>query len=626
MKIHYAHYAKYILISIFVVYVPFTLQTIFVYKAFALVSIVAPTLVGAIFGFLLALLADLRNRLRAQRALFASLVDHSHDLNALMNQEGVFTYVSPSLTYFTGLAVEELLYNAVWMEDFLVKTVHPEDIFYLKAYYEHGAKGSIEFRFVRPDGSFVWVEHTKTPIENNQHIVVAYRFSAHDITQRKAQHDKIEALAHFDQLTELPNRRLLAQNLKTMLSKGLQSDPFALLFVDLDRFKYINDTFGHSIGDILLKEVALRMRTVINHSQGTVYRFGGDEFIVLLKESSKVHDVQAHQIALEKVAHKLLAAINRYYKIENITMYIGATIGVSRFPQDAKDAETLIKYADLAMYQAKKSKHQQVVFFDHSFSQERATFYEIEQALRDAIGNGELSLYFQPQFDMHTMEVVGVEALARWIKPDGSMISPVDFIPVAEETGMIVELGNFIIDESIRVIHNWLRHGYHYKMAINLSPFQLQATHQYEALIARIQEHDIPAHILEFEITEGILLEQTQQQIQNLSLLRKAGFGVSIDDFGTGFSSLSYLRSMPINMIKIDRTFTQSLTDDAKNQALIESIIALAHNFDMQVIAEGIETQEQLEVLKAMNCDYIQGFLLAKPMDEKALELFLSKE
>lgn len=429
-----------------------------------------------------------------------------------------------------------------------------------------------------------------------------------DKTERVAFEQRLQHMAQHDALTELPNRTLLRDRLNQAITQARRNHQHAaVMMLDLDHFKRINDSLGHKVGDDLLLDVAARLRGAVRESD-TVARMGGDEFVVLLPVVDGEESVRA-------VAAKILAELSRPYRIAEREMVITPSVGISRFPEDGEDEFELLQKADAAMYSAKASGRGQYRFFDAEMLATNHRRLEIEGALRKAVENEELSLAYQKQISLETGELVGCEALLRWHSPVLGEVSPEHFVPIAEDLGIIHELGNWVIDQACmdaRMMHIELEHPF--MMAVNVSPKQFFYGDIVATVRRALNRSGLAPEWLELEITEGVLIENPKETIQTLRRLRNMGVRVAIDDFGTGFSSLSYLMRYPIDKLKIDRSFINDLGLDQHDASLTAAIIAMAHSIGLMVVAEGVETTEQGQFLREFGCDIVQGFYFGKPL------------
>ena len=425
-----------------------------------------------------------------------------------------------------------------------------------------------------------------------------------DVTIRRKAVREVERLAHYDSLTSLPNRlqfqKRLEKDLKEILKSGKQ---LTLLNIDLDRFKDVNDTLGHSVGDALLCVVADRLRQSVRPID-MVARFGGDEFCVLLQPSEDLLDE-------ELIAKRIINFIQQPYAIEGNTIYIGASVGISVAPGDAKTAEDLLKYGDLAMYRSKTISRGEAVWFKSEMQEELLTKRRIESEIRGALASEQFVVFYQPIIDARDHRVVCCEALLRWRHPERGLISPEEFIPVAEETGLIVELGEWVLRQACRDALSWPSH---IRVAVNLSPRQFQQVDVADIVRATLSAICLPPDRLEVEITETILMQDTEAVARKIDTLNTLGVRLSLDDFGTGYSSLAYLNRFPVKKVKIDCSFTKHLIDLPKTRAIVGAIAQLADDLDIDVVAEGVETHSQLAAFASKNVFLIQGFLFSPPM------------
>ena len=388
------------------------------------------------------------------------------------------------------------------------------------------------------------------------------------------------------------------------------------MFLDLDRFKIINDTLGHQVGDELLREVACRLSSVIRETD-FVARLGGDEFVVILPGINSPADAAL-------VSTKIIGALSTSIEAEGHELHTSPSIGISIFPDDGPDGDTILKHADTAMYHAKASGRNNYQFYAAEMNKASAERLDIERKLRHAISRNELSLCFQPQMKADGSYPTGVEALVRWHHPTDGMISPIRFIPVAEETGIIVEIGEWVLINACRTLKHWIDAGLKpLRIAVNVSARQLRRRDFCETVAGALVDSGLPAELLELEITESSVMENPEEAIQILERLGRMGVTLAIDDFGTGYSSLAYLKLFPIDHLKIDRSFVRDIEHDLNDRAIAFGTIALAHSLGLNVIAEGVETEDQLELLRANGCDEVQGYFFSKPLNSAAAFAFL---
>ena len=460
------------------------------------------------------------------------------------------------------------------------------------------------------DGRHYTIWNSINAIRDTQGQTLYYVAVQTDLTPLREAQSKIQILASYDSLTGLPNRALFADRLKQLLAQAHRhSRTFAVMFMDLDHFKQVNDSLGHHVGDELLIGVAQRLTGALR-SEDTVARLGGDEFVVLMPSIDRA--------AALATANKLLKLVHSPMQVGSMVNYQPmASLGIAVFPQDGETTELLLRNADTAMYAAKAAGRNRAAAYTEQMSAVSARAFAIQTELTAGIGRGELRLFYQPKYHLKTGVLVGAEALVRWERPGVGLVQPVDFIPIAERTGLIVELDRWVLRESVSQIAQWRASGtwtHGMRLAVNQSAADLCRQGMVEELLALLQEFAVGPSALEMEITEGALMENTQEIIESLEELKQLGIVLTIDDFGTGFSSLAYLRKLPISVIKIDRGFVDDMLTNENDRVLVETIISMAHNLGRTLVAEGVETQAQRVRLTELNCEVAQGYLFGRPV------------
>ena len=470
-----------------------------------------------------------------------------------------------------------------------------------------------EQRLALPDGEVRWFEINRVPMLDTPGNVVGMLGTMRDITERKSAEEEIQRLAFFDPLTDLPNRRYLIDRLQAELASAERHQRFgALLFIDLDQFKQINDTQGHSVGDELLQAVASRLRRVTRR-EDTVARLGGDEFVVLLPSLGRSMSTAAGQG--ETTAEKIKATLTSPYDIAGQVFRVTPTIGIAMFPEADKGVDEVLKEADTAMYSGKAEGRNAIRFFHRHMEDAARQQMQMEHDLRAALESSQLTLHYQPQVDRHG-HVVGAEALLRWYHPEKGAIPPSDFIPIAEERGIILELGQWVIAQACRDFVAWREAGKDEAVgaiSINVSPRQFRDPNFVTDVTRLLSRYAVPPGRIILEITESAVLENIDEAMQRMSELKQLGVRFALDDFGVGYSSLSYLKALPIDQVKIDQSFIRDIGSDPDDEVICCTIIAMGEQLGLQIVAEGVETEAQLEFLKNNFCDAYQGYFFHKP-------------
>ena len=447
-----------------------------------------------------------------------------------------------------------------------------------------------------------------TAIPNEQGEITHYAGIFSDLSAQEHLWQRLHRLAYYDVLTGLPNRDLFMDRLNNALTGGRrQNSSVALLFLDLDRFKTINETLGHTLGDSLLKAVADRLSRCIRESD-TIARLGGDEFTIVLNGLN-------HPSEAAKVAKTISHHLKEPFTLNQQELFISASTGISLFPGDGDDPETLLKNADTAMYRAKESGRNRYQFYETDMSTRFAERLSLENELRRALENDELQLAYQPKVELASGRIIGMEALARWQHKERGWISPATFIPIAEEAGLMLPIGEWVLRTACRQAKAWQNSGHqNFRIAVNLSGHQIQRGNLLQSVKQILAETALDSHYLELELTESILMENAKSITDILNSLQKMGIQLAVDDFGTGYSSLGYLKSFALDTLKIDKSFVDDMATDKSDAEIVATIIAMGRNLNLKVVAEGVETQQQLELLHQQGCDEIQGYLFSKPV------------
>ena len=585
-----------------------------------------PIKVGSKF-LVFSIISDITERIQAEKALLESenqlrlLLDSAAEAIYGMDIDGKCTFCNPSCLKMLGYHHQDELHGQNMHE--LIHHKHRDGTAYAeaecpvhRAILQAEASHVDDEVFWRADGTSFPAEYWSYPQIIDGKVVGAV-VTFLDITARKESDDKLWNQANFDPLTGLPNRRMFHDRLEQELKKTQRTQlPLALMLIDLDHFKEINDTLGHDMGDILLVESARRIMECVRQSD-TVARLGGDEFIVILPELDDISNA-------ERIATSIVQRLASPFSLHNETSYVSASIGITFYPDDASTIEELFKNADQAMYVAKSLGRNRYNYFTSAMQQSAQNKLRLVNDLRNALAAGQFVVYFQPIVELAGGWVNKAEALIRWQHPERGLVRPADFIALAEETGLIFEIGDWVFHEAMLHAKYWRAH-YNplLQISVNKSPVQFYKDGDaHSAWLSWLHEHDLPGQCLAIEITEGLLLDSNASISNALITLRNANIQVSIDDFGTGYSSLSYLKKFDIDYLKIDQSFIRDLQTDPNDLALSEAIIVMAHKLGMKVVAEGVETREQRDLLTQAGCDYGQGFLFAKPMPQAQFESF----
>lgn len=470
---------------------------------------------------------------------------------------------------------------------------------------------------IRRDGLETPVEDSVSPIHNRAGEAAGAVIVIRDVSAAKAMAQEMIHSAHHDYLTGLPNRMLVNDRVhQAIVSASRHGKKVAVLFLDLDGFKHINDSLGHPIGDKLLQSIAKRLVDCVRNSD-TVSRQGGDEFVILLSEVEQPEDAAI-------TARRMLKAVAEAHSIDQHDLHVTTSIGVSVYPDDGENAEALIKNADTAMYQAKENGRQSYQFFKPAMNVKAVERQSIEESLRRALEREEFTLHYQPKINLTTGEITGAEALIRWTHPTRGPVSPAQFIPVAEDCGLILPIGQWVLRQACKQARAWLDAGLRSTtMAVNISAMEFRDECFLENVFATLRETALDPRLLELELTESVLMKRAESAASLLQILRARGVQLAVDDFGTGYSSLSYLRKFPINALKIDQSFVRQITTAPNETTIVTAVISMGRSLNLRVVAEGVETQEELAFLRLHQCDEAQGYLFSRPVAAQQFEVLL---
>jgi diguanylate cyclase (GGDEF)-like protein/PAS domain S-box-containing protein len=556
--------------------------------------------------------------LRASAGRHSALLRHAANVVVVMDADGAVRHVSPAVETVLGYAPEGLVGSRAW------PAVHPDDAGAAQAFHAEllagaAAAASIEVRWRHREGTWRWLEVTGRDLRD-QPEVRGLVLDARDITPRKALESEQQRVLH-DELTGLPARTLFLDRVERALERSTGRGRFVgVLVCDLDRFKRVNDSFGHGRGDQVLVEITRRLRSCLRRID-TIARVGGDEFTVLVEEVTSNGDAVL-------VAERIVDALRAPFSVDGQEIYVGASIGIAIGDTgQGTTADTLLRNADIAMYRAKANGRACYEVFKPRMREPVRERLRTEAALRRALERGELRLHYQPKVDLRTGDLVGFEALVRWEHPDRGIVAPGAFVPMAEETGLILPIGQWVLATACRQAARWRdsERGRGLVMAVNLSPRQFRHARLVDDLDQVLHRAGLDAAGLELEITEGTAMGDAAATVRTLERLKSLGVRLAIDDFGTGYSSLSYLRRFPIDVLKVDRSFVSGLPGNGGDAAIVRTVVGLARALGLSVVAEGIETPGQLEVLCALGCDHGQGFLFGGPMPAEAADALVRR-
>ncbi len=607
-------YLIYTLMAIIAIGSVATIQQIFFYGGMNPKFYMLPLVVALLIGSLLGHAGVLKKKLRYKSDQFRAIADLAIEFTYIRNIDGHYEYVSPSCLAITGYNQQEFYQQSNLMD----QLIHPDDLHLWSNHVHHINEGGIpqtlDIRLTRKDGKIAWISHLCSPVFDDDGEQQGVRSTNMDITRRKQYEEQFRRMAYFDPLTDLPNRHSLEEKLQEHISENSTDNVFALFFLDLSRFKNINDSFGHSFGDRLLIEIAQRL----THIQENLFisRFGGDEF-VLLSPSVK-NDEQALAIAKQ-----IIKDIEKPLDIEGVELYVSGSIGIALYPRDGKDPDTLISRADAAMYTTKGNNNMGAEIYSASVGDQVKHFISTEQKIYKGIKNAEFEAFYQPKISLSDERIVGMEALIRWNHPTEGMIMPGDFIHIAEETGQITELGQIVFNQVKADLDRWHSQAIAVPIAINISARQFSSQQYCDSCMQQLQNLTFNQNMLELEVTEQVFLGDLEHAKKRLQAFRDHGVSIALDDFGTGYSSLNYLKQLPINTLKIDISFVRDLAQGNRTYAILKSILAMSRDLGLNAVAEGVETEQQKLLLQELSCEVAQGYLFHKPMPVADIERLL---
>jgi diguanylate cyclase (GGDEF)-like protein/PAS domain S-box-containing protein len=553
---------------------------------------------------------------KEQADRFSMAVEQTADAVAITDRRGTIQYVNRAFEQMTGYSRHE----AVGKTMAILRSGRHNQHFYANLWNTILSGRVFRARFAnrRKDGEMLFEEKTISPLRDANGDITHFVSTAKDVSDRIQAEERLFFLANHDTVTGLPNRNLLVDRLGHALALcHRNAKTLALLCLDLDRFRFVNDTLGHQGGDELLRAVGERLRGCVRQAD-TVARVGGDEFVIALALLSSDHDAQ-------QVVEKIMASFKAPFPVHERDIYISASVGVSLGPRDGSDVQRLLRYADLAMYQAKAAGRNRYLFFDRSMDKAASENLALATSLRGALKRGELALHYQPQVDVASGTVAAVEALLRWQHPDRGIIPPDRFVPLLEDMGMIGEVSEWVIETACSQIRALSESGSSIGLAINLSNRQFADPRLPQVVDEVLSRVGLDPSLLEFEITESTLMEDVPTTTATLTALAERGISIAIDDFGTGYSSLSYLKRFSVDVIKIDRSFVWDAMRDPDAAAIVKAVVSLGRELSLSVIAEGVETAEQFEFLRSLQCARVQGFLISRPLPYDGLCRFLAQ-
>lgn len=549
----------------------------------------------------------------AQLKLAAKVFESSLDAIFVTDPRQRIVVANPAALSLAGRGLEGLRDRPA--HDLFYSPNQPDWLQDLQARLQASGYWEGELWMRQPDGTATALQASWVVLRDANAQALNTVLFVKDLSEKLAAQQRIEQLAYTDTLTGLPNRLMLTERVNHALRLSERSGAgFAVLFLDLDRFKSINDSLGHLFGDKVLIEIAARLKQCLRQTD-TLCRLGGDEFVIHLHE--------ADTLGAEITAQRIVESLGRPVSLEDMNFTLSCSLGIAMYPSDGQTLDELIRHADTAMYEVKGRGKAHYRFYRPQMNADLLSRIQLDQAMREGLRRDEFLLHYQPRANLRKGGVDACEALVRWNHPHKGMVPPGMFITVAEETGFIVALGHWVLQEAVQQAALWLRAGHACQVAVNVSALQFQQSQFVDDVARALAEHGLPAHLLELELTESILIHDAEEALERLHALAALGVHLALDDFGTGYSSLTYLKRFPLHKLKIDRSFILSLHEDEADAAIVAAIIQMGHAMQMEVVAEGVELQAQEEVLLRLGCNHLQGFLFARPMPPKEFEAFM---